>query len=266
MNAPLFPSIVVNGTTLSAASIAAEAQNHHAPKGKPGHAWRKAARALAIRQLLLEEAATQGITAAPKELAPGKVETDDEAQIRQVLEGSVVPDPVSLAALNAAYMRDPDAYRAPSLYQPAHILFAAPPSDAQARKAAHERAAAALEKLVKTPKQFAEIAREQSDCASRDVGGQLGQLVSGDVVPEFEMALRIAKVGQIHGSLVETRYGFHILRLDAHAQGDVLPFEAVRPKLTEACEKANWTRAAHAFVTALLGAADIQGLDPVAAI
>ncbi len=39
MGKPLFPDIVVNGTTLVAADIAAEAQNHHAPKGKPGLAW-----------------------------------------------------------------------------------------------------------------------------------------------------------------------------------------------------------------------------------
>ena len=42
------------------AAIAAEAQNHEAPKGKPGLAWRKAARALVIRELLLQEAVKLG--------------------------------------------------------------------------------------------------------------------------------------------------------------------------------------------------------------
>ena len=52
----LFPDLVVNGETVPAAVIAAEAQNHDGPKGKPGIAWRKAANAVAIRTLLLQEA------------------------------------------------------------------------------------------------------------------------------------------------------------------------------------------------------------------
>ena len=43
MNMALFPEVVVNGETIPSAAIAAEAQNHSAPKDKPGIAWRKAA-------------------------------------------------------------------------------------------------------------------------------------------------------------------------------------------------------------------------------
>ena len=261
MNTSLFPEIVVNGTTLSAASIAAEAQNHHAPKGKPGLAWRKAARALAVRQLLLDQAASLGLNANPAEVAPGKVETLDEALIREVLDASVVPAAVSETELRAAYDRDPGAHRAPSLFQPAHILFAATPGDEPARTQARLHAQAALDVLLKTPKRFAEIARSESACASRDADGQLGQLTSGDTVPEFETALRTAEIGVIHPELIETRYGFHVLRLDARAQGAILPFEAVQPRLTEACEKANWVRAAQAYVTTLLSGAEIEGLN-----
>ena len=44
---PLLPPVTVNGVTISPERIAAEAQNHPAPKGKPGLAWKAAARALA---------------------------------------------------------------------------------------------------------------------------------------------------------------------------------------------------------------------------
>ena len=261
MNKPFFSEVVVNGTTLSVADIAAEAQNHHAPKGKPGLAWRKAARALAIRQLLLDRAAARGLTATPKELAPGKIETPDEALIRALLENDVSPDPIPDDALRAAYDKDPGAHRAPSLYQPAHILFAADPRDDASRSKARDRAIAVLGILDKTPEKFADIARSDSDCSSRDNGGELGQLSSGDTVPEFESAMRTAPVGAISQTPVETRYGVHILRLDARADGDILPFESVRPRLAEAAAKAAWTRAAHSYVTALLGGAEISGLD-----
>lgn len=265
MSKPLFPDIVVNGTTLSAADIAAEAQNHHAPKGKPGLAWRKAARALAIRQLLLESAAAQGVKATPRELAPGKVETAQDAQIRALLEMALTPDPVEDSALRAAYDRNRDACRAPSLYQPAHILFAADPRDTAGREKARLRAQAALETLRDAPKRFSEIARSESDCGSRDAGGELGQMSSGDTVPEFEAAMRDMQVGQIKDEVVETRYGLHVLRMDARADGDILPFEAVRPRLAEAAEKAAWTRAAHDFAAALLNDADIVGIDLIKA-
>jgi len=262
MKAALFPEIVVNGTTLSAADIAAEAQNHPAPEGKPGLAWRKAARALAIRQLLLDRADTMAIEATPQELAPGRIETADEARIREVLERLVTPEPVSEPELRAVYDRDPGAFRAPTLYQASHVLYAADPHDEIAREDARARALAALDALTRAPGRFGDIARAESDCSSRGTDGQLGQLTSGDTVPEFEAAMREATPGAIHHKPVETRYGVHVLRLDDRAEGEILPFETIRPRLAEACEKANWTRAAHAFVSALLEGAEIEGLDP----
>ncbi|MEP2028763.1 MAG: peptidylprolyl isomerase [Paracoccaceae bacterium] len=260
MSVALFPDIVVNGTTLTSADIAAEAQNHNAPAGKPGIAWRKAARALAIRHLLLEEAENRGFTAQPQEVAPGKVETIDEALIRETLDAGVTPEPVNEATLRAIYDRNPDAHRAPSLFQPAHILFAAAPDD-EARQSLREHAEGVLQMLCANPKRFAEIARAESACASRDSNGQLGQISSRDTVPEFESALRAASLGIIHPELVETRYGFHILRLDARAEGAILPFDSVKPRLAEACEKANWVRAAQSFTADLLEKAKITGLN-----
>ena len=46
---PLLTDVTVNGEVIPAALIAAEAQNHPAPPGKPGLAWRAAAEALAVR-------------------------------------------------------------------------------------------------------------------------------------------------------------------------------------------------------------------------
>lgn len=260
MSKPLFPDIVVNGTTLSAAEIAAEAQNHAAPRGKPGLAWRQAARALAIRQLLLEEAGRLGIEAAPQELAPGKTETPEEARIREVMTRCVTPGPVTEDEVRAAYERDPETFRAPALFQPAHILIAAPEDEA-ARATARTRAEEVLARVLARPREFAEIARKESACASRAAGGQLGQITGGDTVPEFETALHSAPVGEIVPELIETRYGFHILRLDARAEGDILPYETVRRRLAEACEKAKWARAAQAFATRLFDAAEIEGPD-----
>ena len=109
---------------------------------------------------------------------------------------------------------------------------------------------------------FADLAREYSeDIGSAQEGGELGWTSPGQMVPEFEAAMRDMQVGQIKDEVVETRYGMHVLRLDARADGDVLPFEAVRARLADAAEKAAWTNAARDFVAELLDQANITGMD-----
>lgn len=258
---PLFPDISVNGQEISAANIAAEAQNHVVPKGKPGLAWRAAARALVIRELLLQEAHKRDLQPQPKELGPGKFETEEESLIRDVMDLAMTPKVPTDDDISALYAAKPNMFRAPTLYEPSHILFAADPSDSGAWGEAKNKALAALKTLETAPKDFAPLAKELSDCPSRDNGGQLGQIVSGDTVPEFEAAMDKLTAGQTCATPVETRYGHHILRLDAIAVGDVLPLDRVTEQIRDMLEKAGWAAAAGAFVNTLVADADIVGID-----
>ena len=129
-----------------------------------------------------------------------------------------------------------------------------------ARAAARVKAGEVLEELLRDPRRFAALAAEYSACSSRANGGVLGQLASGDTVPEFETALAALNEGGISPQPVESRYGFHLIRLDARAQGEVLPFPAVLPRLRAAQEKARWTRASHAYVARLSAQANITGI------
>lgn len=253
--------VTVNGVTIAAEAIAAEAQNHPMPRGKPGWAWQAAARALALRELLLQEARACGIAPEPVELEEGKWETDEEALIRQLLESALAPAAIDEAALRTAYDVAPDRFRGPSLFEAAHILFSAAPDDAVARAAARQRAAAVLADLKRDPRRFAALAAEYSACPSRANGGVLGQLASGDTVPEFEAALVTMQEGAMSDAPVETRYGLHLIRLDARVRGEVLPFPAVLPHLREAQEKAEWVRASRAYVGELAARAEVTGID-----
>ena len=257
---PLLPPVTVNGVTISAERIAAEAQNHPAPTGKPGLAWKAAARALALREILLQEARARGLGADPAELAPGQWETEDEALIRQLLDQAIAPEAPDEAALRAIYDARPERFRAPSLYEAAHILFPAAPDDAAARDAARAAAAQVLDELRRAPQRFAELAARHSACSSKDSGGLLGQLSSGDTVPEFEAALAAMAENTI-SEPVDSRYGVHLIRLDARAQGAVLPYEAVLPHLREAREKAAWVAASRAFTAALVARAEVTGVS-----
>lgn len=252
---PLLPPVFVNGVEIPAERIANEAQNHPAPKNKPGLAWQAAARALALREVMLQEARARGLTPDPAEIAPGQFETDDEALIRQLCESAITPGAVDDTGLHAHYLAHPERFRAPSLYEAAHILFPRETDMAGPRA----RAQAVLVELRANPRRFAELARAHSACSSKENGGVLGQLSAGDTVPEFETALEALAEGQI-SEPVETRFGLHLIRLDARARGDVLPFEVVLPRLRDARAKAAWAQAAARFATDLLMKATIDGI------
>ncbi|MCL7404757.1 peptidylprolyl isomerase [Paradonghicola geojensis] len=258
MNMALFPDVVVNGETIPSAAIAAEAQNHSAPKDKPGIAWRKAAQALAIRALLLQEARRRGLTPDPFELAPGRFETDDEALIRALLDEALVIEPVGEVAVRGEWEKDPTRYRSAPLWDVSHILCACDPRDEAECAAAEARAVALLARLDGDAKGFAAAARE-SDCGSKASAGHLGQLGPGDTVPEFETALRTLAEGGISPAPVFSRHGWHIIRLNAIAPGQVLPYDTVRPKIAQALEKAAWARASREFVETLATGAQITG-------
>ncbi|MCB1396926.1 MAG: peptidyl-prolyl cis-trans isomerase [Rhodobacter sp.] len=261
MGDTLFPDLVVNGEHIPHTAVAAEVQNHTAPKGKPGLAWRKAAKALAMRALLLQEARRRGLTPVPEVLSPGRIETGDEALIRQLLDEAVqVPAP-SDTAVRDEWARDPERFRAPPLWEVSHILIACDPRDEAARAAAKARAEALTDRLRRDPGAFARLAAEHSDCGSRTAGGSLGQIGPGDTVPEFEAALRTLAQGDILAEPVLSRHGWHVIRLDAVAIGEVLPFDAVRPAIAAALEKAAWVRAARDFAEGLTAAARITGID-----
>ena len=254
-------NISVNGEEISSAAIAAETQNHNAPPDRPGDAWRTAARALVIRALLLQEAARLGLKPEPQLISGDKLETDEEALIRGVLDKKLEAEDVSEADCRLIYERQTEVFRSPSLFQPAHILFAAKPDDKAARETAKKNAAAFIKTIQKKPKAFADIAKDNSDCPSKEAGGVLGQIGTGDTVPEFEAVLNELEAGELHPHPVETRFGIHIIRLDEKAEGSILPFDVVHPQIRERLEQIAWARAAKEMTQKLVENADIKGID-----
>jgi peptidyl-prolyl cis-trans isomerase C len=261
MNAALFPELIVNGEIVPHTLVAAETQNQIAPKGKPGIAWRKAANAVAIRTLLLQEARTRGIAPEPHEVGPGRFETDDEALIRGLLETEIDVASPTEAEVRAEWEKGPNRFRTPPLWEVSHILISCDPRDEEKRAKAQERANAVTAHALADPTGFAALAARESECGSKASGGALGQLGPGDTVPEFETALRGLGEGQITPEPVLSRHGYHVIRLDALAEGQVLPFETVQQKISEALEKASWAREARTFINKLVASADISGAD-----
>ena len=81
---PSFGEVIVNGVEIEPEAIAREIQHHPAPDAES--AWVEAARALAVRELLLQEARRIGLEPDPEEDEAGRVEAEDDALVRMLLE------------------------------------------------------------------------------------------------------------------------------------------------------------------------------------
>ncbi|HWK96770.1 MAG TPA: peptidylprolyl isomerase [Pseudolabrys sp.] len=249
--------VSVNGVTIPRDEIVREMQNH--PADKPFAAWQHAARALVVRELLMQRAKALGLTAAPL-TEDGRRETDDEALMRAVVDSEVmVPEPDD-AICRRYYDNNKVRFRSPDIYEAAHILFAAPTDDTDAAAKARADAEAVLATLQDNADAFAALAQAYSRCASAAQGGNLGQLTLDQVTPEFADALETMTVGELCLTPVETRYGLHIVRLDRKIDGRTLPYEAVAERIADYLRDSVMHRAQAQYVARLVSAAEIDGI------
>lgn len=247
-----FVAVSVNGVTIPSADIARETQHHQA--SDPDVAWDLAARALALRELLGQEADRLGIEAEPMEDGEGRRETPQEARLRALVDREVVVPRADAAACRRYYDANRARFRAPTLFEAAHILL---PKGEGAR----ERAAAIVAELQAHPERFAALAEAHSACPSSKQGGNLGQVGPGQTVPEFEAALAGLPVGTVAAQPIESRYGLHVVRVDRRIEGRELPFDLVRERIADYLEEAVQRRALQQYVAILAGRAKLSGVD-----
>jgi peptidyl-prolyl cis-trans isomerase C len=256
---PARPQIAVDGVVIPHAAIAREVQNH--PAENPAEAWTEAARALIVRELLVQEARRLAIEAEPLEDEEGRRETDEEALIRVLMEREIsLPEPDD-ASTQRYYEKNLRLFRSADLFEAAHILFSADWSDKDAFAAAVESAKSAIALLTEEPSRFPDLARELSACSSSSEGGHLGQFTRDQVTPEFSAALDQLRSGEISVAPVETPYGVHVIRLDRRVNGQTLPFEAVRKRIASHLKSSVWRHAAAQYISLLSGRATITGFD-----
>ncbi|MBV2235479.1 MAG: SurA N-terminal domain-containing protein [Sterolibacterium sp.] len=133
------------------------------------------------------------------------------------------------------YQTHADQYRQPEERHASHILMAAGrDADAATLKAAQARAEKILAELRQKPEDFARLARENSqDPGSAQQGGELGWFARGAMVKPFEEAVFALKPGEI-SDLVQTDFGFHIIKLQDVKSEQQRPLAEVRDEIVEA--------------------------------
>jgi peptidyl-prolyl cis-trans isomerase C len=182
-----------------------------------------------------------------------------ELLLDQVIQ---VPEP-SEHACRRHFEAHEATYRTGERVRARHILFAVTPGvDVVALR---KRAEAALLDVRchdgRGADRFAEAARTSSNCPTGGNGGDLGWLGTTDCAPEFARELfGRAEVGVLP-RLVHSRFGLHVVEVQARDPGVAQTFESVRGAVAMSLRQLTYVTAVRQYVRLLAGESDVSGVD-----
>lgn len=163
-----------------------------------------------------------------------------------------------------------DSYRVPERVKVRHILIETPKPgpdgkpDQKGVDAARAKAQDLL-KQIKSGADFAELAKKNSqDPGSKDKGGELGWIVKGQTVAEFEKTAFAQNKGQISDP-VQTSFGFHIIQTEDKEDAHVKPLSEMRPQIEAAVKQDKLGALLQKTGDDAIDAAQKQGLEKAAA-
>ncbi len=248
-------------------------------------------------QLLLEEVAKENIVITDEEIlkeittvieqrgiakdlesfkqmiaAEGENFEDIKAQVKrglsiQQLISKHVDDQIKVTAddTKAYYDEHTEEFEVPEKVKVSHILISTeskdPNADPNEIKAEAKTKADALLTQLKDGADFAELAMANSSCPSAEKGGDLGMLTKGQTVAPFEEAAFALEVGKL-SDVVETRFGYHIIKVAQHDDAKQLTYEEAQEDIQKQLETEKSNSLADAYVTSLKEKATIVYPEP----
>jgi peptidyl-prolyl cis-trans isomerase C len=248
--------------------------------------WKQALESLINQQLLIQEANKEGVQpdagkvdAQIKEIAgrlPGGESLDKrlaamgitEAQLRQnisqdlkieaLLDKNVPPgEKPTDKEVKEFYQEHPEQFKTPERVQASHILIKFTPGESEESKAQKKLKMEELRKKIKKGEDFAKLASENSECPSKSKGGDLGFFERGKMVKPFEDAAFGMKVGQL-SDVVETKFGYHLIKVTGHEKESVTSFKEAKDKLAESMVRQKRQEGVAEYLKKLRGSAKIE--------
>jgi peptidyl-prolyl cis-trans isomerase C len=281
----------VNGSPITdhdVESLAARmlrAQGSNPPAGAAETIPREALQALIEMELLTQEAKAEKIEApesdvdqqvkdvkahfaSPDAYEKALVENHaTEADMRRELARSILmqklldkraPVKVPADAVERYYKDNQEQFQHPAEVRASHILFRAPKdSDGSTAKKKAEDTLARLQK----GEDFAKLATELSeDPGSAENGGDLGFFAREAMVKPFADAAFALTVGQL-SDVVQTDFGFHIIKVTETRPAGVAPLPEVHERLEQFLQEQERDKQEHAYVEELKKKAKIEIVD-----
>jgi parvulin-like peptidyl-prolyl isomerase len=157
--------------------------------------------------------------------------------------------------LRERYDREKEHYRLPERARLREIVILRPENSAEvdaARKKADEITAS-----VKGGADFAKTATTVSEAGTKEKGGDLGEVNRGELLPDLDKAVFNAAQGAIIGP-IETKSGWHILKVEQRLPSEVPAFESVKDRLRKDASDETFQRDLKAYLDRLRKDAFIQ--------
>ncbi|MFH1019961.1 MAG: peptidylprolyl isomerase [Pseudomonadota bacterium] len=161
------------------------------------------------------------------------------------------------------YNKNQDKFAQPEMAHARHILIAAKEAEPKADKD-HKRAKLVqIKKQLKDGADFADLAKQSSDCPSKERGGDLGFFPRGQMVKPFDLAVFKMMPGDV-SDIVETEFGYHLIRLEEKKPAKTVSFDEAKAKITAYLTQEKVTGNIEAFLAEAKGKATIKILSPQA--
>lgn len=249
------PRIYVNGEMIEQTKIAEEMQ--YQPAESKEDALYAAAKALVIQKLLREQVLQD------QSLGKSALEEDEEKAVSDLLEKLIPVETANEQSCERYYKQNKEKYITDPTISVRHILLAVPPDAGDERLETRKLAYEIIEKIKNSNNpsaEFIEQARQYSACPSKQEGGELGEIVRRQTVPEFESKLFTLQKG-LAPSPIETRYGFHVVEILKREDGIQLQFEQVKPVIVNHFAQQSFHHGLVDYLYKLVENADIKGIE-----
>ena len=147
---------------------------------------------------------------------------------KEFVQKITIPDKES----KAYYESNPDLFKQPEQVQASHILIKVDSKADDAQKTEARNKIDKIQKKLQKGEDFAALAKEFSQCPSNAKGGDLGYFRRGQMVPAFEQTAFALKPGTI-SDIVETNFGYHLIKVIDKKSGSTIPYNDVKEKLEQ---------------------------------
>jgi peptidyl-prolyl cis-trans isomerase C len=243
--------IQVNQAMITEQVILSEMQYYPASQRE---AMIKAAESLIISELLRQRAKILGLVVTSDDDS-----TSDDNFLEALLVHEVAMPTASQQECMTYFQQNQKRFTSSPILEVQHILLAAEPGNDEARILAKLDAEQAIISLM-AGAEFSELALKLSACPSKTNAGDLGQISRGQTVPEFERQLLLGTVG-LMAKPIETRYGFHVVKINRVTPGKALVFADVQDQIASYLNEKVKRKAIAQYIERLIADAEIEGYD-----
>jgi peptidyl-prolyl cis-trans isomerase C len=158
------------------------------------------------------------------------------------------------------YNKNADSFKEPERVKASHILLKVDPSDTEEMKTEKREKLQSVLEEIRNGADFAEMAKTHSECPSAPKGGDLGFFERGRMVPDFEQAAFALNVGEM-SDIVETDFGYHIIKVIDRTEARNVPLEEARERITNYLDGVKRQEAANEYLEKLRSEAVIEYAD-----